>query len=433
MGQDPAPVTNKPFYGWIVVSALSVAGGFTMAMGIGNFGVFVAPMQDSLDIGSAPFGLGLTARLIGFAASGPIIGRILDRYGARGPLSATVIIFGASVVALGQIQAAWHMIALQMFMGMLGYWGSSSLYFTVMASQWFIRKRGKAMSIMFVGFPAGIAVSAPITQVLIDAFGWRNAWAILGVTGAIVVLLIARLVLRNRPEDMGLVPDGIPVRSPATQEPGAGDARQPDYSWDLHDALRTGAFWRLAIAFGTVMLGMSAIGLFWVPYFIDKGFTPSLSAWALAAYATSQAGTSILLAPLVDRYQPRFLAMFGYASFVAAFLLMMNATQTWQLFTTAILGGAGVGSGMLLQAQMWPSYFGRANIGTIRGAAMPLTLAFSGVGSAATGVIFDTTGSYTPAWWAAIGGLLVGAALLVITPKPVPAHRTVPDPAEQGT
>jgi MFS family permease len=414
-------VSKKPFYGWIVVSALSIAGGFTMSMGIGNFGVFVAPMQDTLGIGSAPFGLGLTARLIGFAASGPTIGRILDRYGARDPLSATIIIFGASVVVLGQIQSGWQMIALQLFMGALGYWGSSSLYFTVMASQWFIKKRGKAMSVMFVGFPLGIAISAPITQALIDAFGWRDAWAILGVTGSVVVLLIARLVLRNRPEDMGLVPDGSPLHH---ENAASTTGRTPDHSWTLHDAVRTGAFWRLAVAFGTVMMGMSAIGLFWVPYFIDQGFAPSMAAWALSAYATSQAGTSILLAPFVDRYQPRFLAMFGYASFIAAFLLMMNATATWQLFVTATLGGAGVGSGMLLQAQMWPGYFGRASIGTIRGAAMPLTLAFSGVGSAATGLIFDATGSYGPAWWTAIAMLVIGALLLVVTPKPKPKPTT---------
>ena len=419
----------KPFYGWIVVSALSVAGGFTMSMGIGNFGVFVAPMQDALGIGSAPFGLGLTARLIGFAVSGPIIGKVLDRFGARGPLSATVVVFGAGVVLLGQIQAGWQMIALQMFMGMLGYWGSSSLYFTVMASQWFIQKRGKAMSIMFVGFPAGIAISAPITQALIDAYGWRDAWAILGVTGSVVVLLIARLVLRNRPEDMGLLPDGTTLRA---REGNAAGGHHQDHSWTLHDAMRTGAFWRLAIAFGTVMLGMSAIGLFWVPYFIDRGFEARLAAWALASYATSQALTSILFATVLDRYQPRFLAMFGYASFIAAFLMMMNTTVTWQLFTTAVLGGVGVGSGMLLQAQMWPSYFGRTNIGSIRGAAMPLTLAFSGVGSAATGLIFDAVGSYAPAWWTVIAMLVIGAVLLVITPKPTPVQDASNIAAEQG-
>jgi predicted MFS family arabinose efflux permease len=289
-----------------------------------------------------------------------------------------------------------------------------------MASQWFIRKRGKAMSIMFVGFPLGIAIAAPVTHVLINLLGWRDAWGVLGVAGSTVVLLITRLVLRNRPEDMELMPDGMPPPTREAGEAGAGSRYQPDYSWTLHDAIRTGAFWRMAVAFGTVMLGMSAIGLFWVPYFIHQGFAASMAAWALAVYAASQAATSIVLARFVDRYQPRFLAMFGYASFIAAFVLMRNAAVPWQMFTTAVLGGAGVGSGMLLQAQMWPSYFGRANIGTIRGAALPVTLAFSGVGSAATGLIFDATGSYTPAWWTAMAMLGLGAVLLMMTPKPQP-------------
>ena len=94
-------------------------------------------------------------------------------------------------------------------------------------------------------------------------------------------------------------------------------------------------------------------------------------------------------------------------------------------FLTAVLAGAGVGSGMLLQAHMWPGYFGRLNIGSIRGAAFPLTLAFSGAGSLTTGIVFDATGSYAPAWIAVTIGLVVGAALLAITPKPkLQSHQT---------
>ena len=389
-----------------------------MAMGIGNFGVFVAPMQESLATGNTSFGLGLTLRLVGFAASGPIIGRLLDRYGARGPLSITIVIFGVSVAALGVVQTAWQMNALMLFMGFLGFWGSSSLYFTVMASQWFVRKRGKAMSVMFVGFPLGIALAAPLSQALISHLGWRTAWQVLGLGGAGVVLAITRLLLRNRPEDVGLLPDG--AAQPVRHATGPPAAHMVEHSWALNDALRTGAFWRMAVAFGTVMMGMSAIGLFWVPYFISRGFQPSMAAWALSAYALSQAGTSMILAPIVDRFQARFLALFGFASFIAAFLLMMNVHATWQMFLTGALGGAGVGSGMLLQAQMWPSYFGRRNIGAIRGAAFPLTLAFSGAGSLSTGMIFDATNSYVPAWTAATVMLVVGAVLLAATPKPQP-------------
>jgi MFS family permease len=416
----------RPFYGWFVVAALSVAGGFTMAMGIGNFGVFIDPMSQDLGIGQAAFGWALAARLVGFAAAGPIIGRLVDRFGARGPLSIAIAIYSLSVVALGSVTTSWQLIGLLLFSGVLGFWGSNTLYFTVLASQWFIRRRGKAMSVMFVGFPLGIAISIPITQVLVDEFGWRTAWVILGLTGGGSVLLITRLVLRNRPEDMGLQPDGLPTpRSVPTAERTFVD----EHSWTLHDAVRTGAFWRLAVAFGTVMLGMSAIGLFWIPYFIDEGFQPHLAAWALSAYALSQACSSLLLAPFIDRFQPRFLAMFGFASFVVAFLLMMNVSATWQMFLAGLLGGAGVGSGMLLNAQLWPAYFGRRNIGAIRGAALLLTITFSGLGTAATGMIFDATGSYAPAWWTAIAFLIAGALLLAATPKPQPVALTTPPQA----
>lgn len=399
-----------------MVSALSVAGGFTMSMGIGNFGVFIGPMSHDLGIGNTPFGLGLTARMLGFAVSGPVIGRLLDRYGTRGPLSIAVAVFGGSVASLALIDEGWQLVSLLFFMGLLGFWGSSTLYFTVMASQWFIRKRGKALSVMFVGFPVGIAVSVPVSQAMVDALGWRTAWAVLGVVGATAVLLIAQLVLRSRPEEMGLAPDGT------TEAADAGGAPEPDveHSWTVHDAVRTGAFWRLGASFGTIMLGMTAIGLFWVPYFISLGFSAERAAWALAVYALSQAGMSVLLAPFVDRVQPRFLALLGFGSFIASFLLMIQSEVMWQMFATAFLGGAGVGAGMLLQAHMWPGYFGRKHIGAIRGAAMPLTLAFSGTGSAATGMIFDATNSYVAAWLIAIGLLVIGGMLMALTPKPRP-------------
>ncbi len=190
----------RPFYGWFVVGALSVAGGFTMSMGVGNFGVFIDPMSEDLGIGQASFGWALTARLVGFAAAGPIIGRLVDRYGVRGPLSVAIVIFSLSVAALGSVNAGWQLIGLLLFSGVLGFWGSNTLYFTVLAAQWFVRRRGRAMSVMFVGFPLGIAISIPITHVLIDGVGWRAAWVILGVTGGGMVLFITRTVLRNRTE-----------------------------------------------------------------------------------------------------------------------------------------------------------------------------------------------------------------------------------------
>jgi MFS family permease len=410
----------KRFYGWVIVAALSVAGGFSMAMGIGNFGVFVTPMSEDLGIGQAPFGWALSARLVGFAATGPIVGRLIDRHGTRGPFAIAITIFAVSVASLGLVTAGWQLVGMLFFMGMLGFWGSSTLYLTIPVAKWFIVKRGKAMSLVFIGVPVGIGISAPVSQALINAVGWRASWAIIGLVAGTVILLLALVVLRNDPESMGLLPDGETPREAEDSSPSRA-AAMAEYPWTVHEAVRTGAFWRLAIAFGTVMMGMGAIGLFWIPYFADKGFDPQLAAWGFTAYAWAQAGGSALLAPLIDRFQPRFLALVGFATFIAAFLLVMAADTNGQMFAAAALAGVGVGIGMLLQAQMWPSYFGRSHIGAIRGAAVPLTILFSGSGASATGMIFDATGTYEPAWWGVVTLLFVGAALIAVTPKPQPA------------
>lgn len=409
---------TRYFYGWAVVAALSVVGGLSMGMGVGNFGFFIAPMSEELGMGLTPFGLAATARLIGFAVSAPLIGRVLDHRGTRGPMAIAVALMGGSVASMALVDAGWQMIGLLFFMGLLGFWGSSTLYITVPVAKWFIRKRGKAMSLVFLGVPMGIALSGPITQAMLETLGWRATWVTLGLTGSMSILLLTWLVLRNAPEDMGLEPDGDPAPDQVGQSattPPAGS----EYSWSVRDAFRSSTFWRLSLAFGTVMLAMGSIGLYWVPYYAALGFGTQAVAWAFGAQAFSQVIVGAGLATVIDRFQPRFLAAAGFAAVIGALVITMNATSEWQMLVAGAMSGSGVGAAMLLHAHIWPHYFGRNHIGAIRGLALPLTLSFSAAGSAAPGLIFDTFGSYSPAWLLAIGSLAAGIVLLAITPRPL--------------
>lgn len=405
------------FYGWPVVAALSVVGGLSMGMGVGNFGFFISPMSEELGIGLTPFGLAQTARLIGFAVSAPLIGRVLDRRGTRGPLVIAVALLGGSVASMALVDAGWQMIGLLFFMGLLGFWGSSTLYLTLPVAKWFVRKRGKAMSVVFLGVPMGIALSGPITQAMLDTLGWRATWVTLGLSGSAAILLLASLVLRNTPESMGLSPDGDPPLAPNVVS-ASGRSSESEFSWPVRDAVRSTTFWRLSLAFGTVMLAMSSIGLYWVPYYTTLGFGTQAVAWAFSAQAFCQVIVGAGLATVIDRFQPRFLAAAGFAAVIGALAITMSATSEWQMLVAGAMSGAGVGASMLLQAHVWPHYFGRGHIGAIRGLALPLTLSFSAAGSAAPGLIFDTFGSYSPAWLLAIGFLAAGIVLLAVTPRP---------------
>ena len=208
------PKRSRPaggiFYGWWIVFGLALVSAAMTGMGGVNLGLFVAPMEEDLGFGQSLFGLAQTARLVGFSvtrlAGRPLLGPVWRPFAV---LIVAGLIMGLSVAAVSLIDAGWQMVLLFLIGGMTGLQGQgANLYSTVPISRWFHRMRGRAFSITFLGIPVGIFILSPVTQFLIDNVGWRDAWLILAVLGTIVTLLVAVLIIRRQPEDMGLLPDG---------------------------------------------------------------------------------------------------------------------------------------------------------------------------------------------------------------------------------
>jgi sugar phosphate permease len=411
-------------------------GAVSTGMGGVNLGLFIKPMRDDLGIGTSVFGLAQTARLFGFALSGWIIGRFIDRRGARIPLVIAGLMAGGAMIGLSQVTAGWQIIAVFFVVGATGLQGGGgSLFMSVPLSNWFIRKRGTAMSVAFIGMPVGIFIFAPLSQLLIDEIGWRDTWLVLGGGGAVVTVLVALFVIRRRPQDMGLRPDG--EAAPSTGALSALGAHrhvfEDEVSWTRAEAIRSrilhpSTFWRLTMIDGLRMLAMSSVGIFRVPYFIDdKGFDASIVAWSLSAEAIFAVLVSLPTGWAVDRYQPRYVAAVSTLLMVAGFLLTMTASSIVMVFVATSVFGLGVASFIICQNAVWPAYFGHAHIGSIRGFATPLMLVFSAIGAPLTGIVRDATGSYQPAWIAGTIGLVIATLLLLITPKPVKPEGKFPE------
>ena len=428
---------SRLYYGWVIVAGLMAVGAVSTGMGGVNLGLFIKPMRDDLGIGTSVFGLAQTARLFGFALSGWIIGRIIDRRGARIPLAIAGLMAGGAMIALSQVTAGWQIIGVFFVVGATGLQGGGgSLFMSVPLSNWFIRKRGTAMSVAFIGMPVGIFIFAPLSQLLIDEIGWRDTWLVLGGGGAVVTVLVALFIIRRRPQDMGLRPDGEAAPSTGalsalgTQRHGLED----EVSWTRAEAIRSrilhpSTFWRLTMIDGLRMLAMSSVGIFRVPYFIDdKGFDASIVAWSLSAEAIFAVLVSLPTGWAVDRYQPRYVAAVSTILMIAGFLLTMTASSIVMVFVATSVFGLGVASFIICQNAVWPAYFGHAHIGSIRGFATPLMLVFSAIGAPLTGIVRDATGSYQPAWIAGTIGLVIATLLLLITPKPVKREGKFPEP-----
>jgi MFS family permease len=421
---------SRLYYGWVIVAGLMAVGAVSTGMGGVNLGLFIKPMRDELGIGTSVFGIAQTARLIGFALSGWFLGRIIDRRGARLPLALAGLFAGGAMIALSQVVAGWQIVAVFFVVGATGLQGGGgSLFLSVPLANWFIRKRGKAMSVAFIGMPVGIFIFSPLSQFLIDEIGWRDTWLVLGGGGAVVTFLVAVLIVRRRPQDMGLRPDGEALTIPGETTGAPARAAHTEVSWTRLEAVHNSTFWRLTAIDGLRMLAMSSIGIFRVPYFIDdKGFDASIVAWSLSAEAIFAVFVSLPTGWAVDRYQPRYVAALSTALMIAGFLLTMTASSIVMVFVATSVFGLGVASFIVCQNTVWPAYFGHAHIGSIRGFSTPIMLIFSAVGAPLTGIIRDTTGSYQPAWIAGTVGLVIAMLLLLVTPKPA-----APASAQRGS
>ncbi len=430
------PKRSRPaggiFYGWWIVFGLALVSAAMTGMGGVNLGLFVAPMEEDLGFGQSLFGLAQTARLVGFSVTGWLVGRYLDRFGARLPLIVAGLIMGLSVAAVSLIDAGWQMVLLFLIGGMTGLQGQgANLYSTVPISRWFHRMRGRAFSITFLGIPVGIFILSPVTQFLIDNVGWRDAWLILAVLGTIVTLLVAVLIIRRQPEDMGLLPDGAAEpevkhegeRTASSAAPSAASTvpARPgeERSWTREEAVRSPVFWRIALVDGLRMGAMGTLGLFRIPYLIEQGVSAQAVAFALSCEAVVAALAGLAAGSLVDRYPARFVSAISTIAMILTFALTVGADTTLEAFVAASMFGVGAQGFAVSQGTLWPQYFGAENIGKIRGFALPLGLSLSAVSAPLTGLVKDSTGSFIIPWIVACIGLVVCTVLLLATPKPV--------------
>ena len=406
------------YYGWVIVAVMAVSRAVTMGMGSLNFGLFIKPMGDQLGIGRADFGWAQTARQATSSVTSPIVGWLLDRYGARVMLPVAVTLTGVSMIGLAYISHAWQLIVLFAVMGLVGLSGPGALVTAVPVLKWFVVDRGKAVAFMSLGVPFGALVFIPLTQFLINVGGWEMAWIVLAVIGIGVVVPLTGIFVRRQPEDIGLLPDGAVRPDPEEDDSGAPRAASEEVSWTVSEAIRSTTLWRLVIVFSAVSLATSTVGLHRIPSFMDKGLDPTLISFATAFDAVC-AGISTFSFGMLVRYIPaRYLGATGFMMLATASVLTIYANSILIVFVSMAVFGLGIGGMMFLQNFIWADYFGRESVGSIRGLVNPINLVVGGLGAPVAGYIHDFTGTYDPAWWVGVALMVFAALLTIATPAP---------------
>jgi MFS family permease len=398
------------FYGWIIVAVTFV----TMAIGVNartSFSLFFPPIIDE-------FGWehGVTAGAFSFgflvsAIMSPLLGRLMDRAGPR-----TVMELGVALMAGGLLLAPlttqpWHLyLTIGVLVGAgsicLGYSGQS-----LFLPNWFIRRRGLATGIAFAGVGIGSITMLPWVQRMIEHGGWRTACWALGIL-VLVVLAPINLLLRKRPQDIGLEPDGDAASDPSFRP--ASNVVDPAWAavdWTLARAVRTARFWWLALGFFCGLYTWYAVQVHQTKYLIEIGFSPGVGAWALGLVSLLGIPGQIVLGHMSDRIGREWAWSASGLGFAICFgaLLALGHTPSLMLVyvMVAAQGLLGYGVTSIMGAVVLEIFQGR-HYGSIFGTIMLAALAGGAAGPWVTGVLHDVTGSYTAGFVLGIGVSVVG-------------------------
>lgn len=411
---------RSPFYyGWVVLLAAGSSQFVRNAAASLTIAVFIYPI--SQELGWSRTLIAGAASLGGLASTGasPLVGWLIDKYGARIVLAISVLILGISTISL-----AWATVPLAFYLayatGRVIFSSPIQIGASVVVSRWFIRKRGRASGILFMSHSAGMITFPLLASFIIQIRGWEQAWIILGILVLAVALIPVSLLIVQRPEDVGLLPDG----DKATIDGASGESTQAanDPEWTLKQAMHTPTLWILAIAIGLLFLMQAGTNTHLGAYFRDQGMGAAAAGLAISFNAAFTGIGSMAWGWIVEKIPVRY-GLAGVALFMAiASALFITADQTWEALAYSGLFGFGLGGLLAIPPVAYADYFGRRSLGTIRGVTEPFTSLGQAFGALMAGAVFDFTGSYEKAFLTfTILGVITLVVLLTAKPPRRPA------------
>jgi MFS family permease len=411
--------TEPLFYGWWIAGASFTILLITVGTGLYGPPVFLVPLQEQFGWSRAAIAGGSAIAGLTAGAVSPLVGIMIDQYGSRRVMAFGAVVMGSAFCLLGAVQALWQLYALNVIAA-VGISCVAWMPNQALISNWFTRNRGMAMGLTNSGIGFGGLAMPILAGFLIEDLGWRAAFAVLGSLVLVIVALVVIVIVRSKPEDMGLLPDGDPAApdpddGPAVPEiPGAGEAA----GLTLQQAVRTGAFWTLSISHILWTFGsMSIIGH--LPAFLrDQGFADRRAAAYLGFSIGFSVAGRVSFGPLADRLAKRRLMSLGLLAHALAVLCLFPIDSPTSLSAFVVLFGMGLGGCAVLVPLLVGELFGLESFGKILGVVTIFVTLGAAAGPVLTGRIFDVTGSYSSAFILHIISFTAAAVVIYFLRRP---------------
>jgi len=424
-----AEARTAGFYGWKLLAVLWVAMAINMSLPMYGLSILNVHMGDQFGLSRAALGSTYSAYMLMTGLPGPLVARMIHRYGIRSTLIfGNVMLLAATAALATVVDSAWSLLAIG---GLL--LGTSNAFagpITIQASvtRWFVRRRALAMGLVMTGGSLVGSVFAPMLETVTRISGsWRYGWwAITGAT-ALVVLACA-IFIRENPHDLGQYADG---RAPDPAEEGEmavtpmtasmrmrfWSVHRTPHDWSPRDVLRSTAFWLLLVC----SAGVSAVFTIFLAQAVlqmrDLGYSTGTAAWMLSFSVGVGFVAHMVVSFIADRIDPRLLWALGVLFYGLGIILFAQAYEPWELYAAVLLLGIGGSVSLMCIVMVFSNWFGAKASPFVFGYGSAVAAACGALGPIASGYCYDRIGSFAPVYYV-VGAMCIASAILLIAMRP---------------
>lgn len=406
---------GKIFYGWWIVAVSAFFNLIVSGTFLYGFTAFFNPLRQEFGWTSAQTAFGFSLQRFEGGIAGPLVGFIFDRLGPRKLVLYGMAIAGAGMIFMSRINSLTEFYAafLVTAIGASIGWAGPPMY---CVSNWFTRKRTQALSYLMAGSSLG-GIIVPLLVLLIAQAGWRTSLVVVGISFWLVSIPVA-IMLRHRPETVGLLPDGEAKIVPEPISEVKTPSKEAGFS--VRSALKSRTFWLISLAYMLSQLIATAVNVLEMPHLENIGISREVAGVAVTFTTLMTLCGNLSSGFIGDRWRkPRVIAL-AFALQCLGVVILAFIGELWQLVPFVIIYGVGFGATMPMRISLMADYFGRARLGTIQGCLMSVTVIGSIMSPAIAGWFYDVNGNYCTIFviFAVIAALSIPAILAAKRPVP---------------